>query len=60
MRLCSHESFVISYRSSEYKSFYESLQNAFPNNVLVSQFRAKVNSTARHSTEERGGVNRAH
>ncbi len=27
------------YRRSEYKGFYESLQIAFPNNVLVSQFR---------------------
>ncbi len=26
-------------RRSEYKGFYESLQNAFPNNVLDSQFR---------------------
>ncbi len=40
--------------------FYESLQIAFPNNVLVSQFRADVYSTARHSTEERGRVSRAH
>ncbi len=28
--------------------FYESLQITFPNNVLVSRFRAKVNSTASH------------
>ncbi len=34
--------------------FYESLQIAFPNNVLAS-FTSKVNSTARHATEERGG-----
>ncbi len=36
--------------------FYESLQ--IPNNVLVSQFHGKVNSTARHLSEERGGVSR--
>ncbi len=42
--------------------FYESLQIAFPNNVLVSQFRgpANVNSTAHHPMEERGGASRAH
>ncbi len=33
----SWSSFI--YRRSEYKGFYESLQIAFPNNVLVSQFR---------------------
>ncbi len=41
------------------KVFYEYLQIAFPNNVLIS-FVAKVNSTARHPTEESGiGVSRA-
>ncbi len=40
--------------------FYESLQIAFPNNVLVSQFRSCSLQSARHSTEERGGVSRAH
>ncbi len=33
----SWSSFI--YRSSKYKGFYESLQIAFPNNELVSQFR---------------------
>ncbi len=40
--------------------FYESLQIAFPNNVLVSQFRSWSLQSARHSTEKRGGVSRAH
>ncbi len=39
--------------------FYESLQIAFPNNV-VSQFRSCSLKSARCSTEERGGVSRAH
>ncbi len=39
---------------------YESLQIAFPNNVLISQFRNWSLQSARHSTEERGGVRRAH
>ncbi len=39
---------------------YESLQIAFPNNVLVSQFRGCSLQSAHHSTEERGGVIRAH
>ncbi len=34
--------------------FNESLQIAFPNNVLVSQFRSWSLQSARHSTEERG------
>ncbi len=42
------------YRSEYMFFFYESLQIAFPNNVLAS-FTSKVNSTARHTTEERGG-----
>ncbi len=46
------------YRRSEF--FYESLQIAFPNNVLVISFTAKVNSTARHPTEEKGEVSRVH
>ncbi len=40
--------------------FYESLQIAFPNNVLVSQFRGWSLQSARHLTEEKGGVSRAH
>ncbi len=40
--------------------FYESLQIAFSNNVLVSQFRGRSLQTARHPTEERGGVSRAY
>ncbi len=36
----SWSSFI--YRRSEYKGFYESLQIAFPNNVLVSQFRSML------------------
>ncbi len=36
--------------------FYESLLIFFPNN----SFAAKVNSTACHPMEERGGVSRAH
>ncbi len=40
--------------------FYESLQIAFPNNVLVSQFHGWSLQSARHPTEERGGVSRAH
>ncbi len=35
--------------------FYESLQIAFPNNVLVSQFRGWSLQSARHPMEERGG-----
>ncbi len=35
--------------------FYVSLQIAFPNNVLVSQFRGWSLQSARHPTEERGG-----
>ncbi len=42
------------------KGFYESLQIAFPNNVLVSQFRGWSLQSVGHSTEERGGVSRAH
>ncbi len=42
------------------RGFYESLQIAFPNNVPVSQFRGRSLQSARHSTEERGGVSRAH
>ncbi len=40
--VCSRESFVIQlHLQKEYKVFfYESLQIAFPNNVLVSQFRS--------------------
>ncbi len=41
----------------------ESLQIAFPNNVLVASFKmnvAKVNSLSESSSEERGGVSRAH
>ncbi len=34
--------------------FYESLQIAFPNNVLVSQFCGWSLQSACHSTEERG------
>ncbi len=45
------------YRRSEYKSFYESLQITFSNNVLVSQFHVQ---SAPHSTDKRGGVSRAH
>ncbi len=37
--------------------FYESLQIAFPNNVLVSQFRGCSLQSARQSTEERGEQN---
>ncbi len=40
--------------------FYESLQIAFPYNVQVSQFRGWSLQSASHSTEERGGVSRAH
>ncbi len=40
--------------------FYESLQITFPNNVLVSQFLGWSLQSARHSTEEREGVSRAH
>ncbi len=40
--------------------FYESLQIASLNNVLVSQFRGWSLQSARHRTEERGGVSRAH
>ncbi len=36
----SWSSFI--YRRSEYKGFYESLQIAFPNNVLVSQFHGWI------------------
>ncbi len=54
----SWSSFI--YRRSEYKGFYESLQIAFPNNVLVSQFRGWSLRSAHHPTEERGGVSRAH
>ncbi len=42
--------------TEEVRVFYESLQIFFPNN----SFAAKVNSTARHPMEERGGVSRAH
>ncbi len=38
--------------------FYESLQIAFPNNVLVIQFRGWSLVSAGHPTEERGGVSR--
>ncbi len=41
------------YSRSDYKGFYESLQIAFPNNVLVNQFRGWSLQSARHSTEER-------
>ncbi len=52
--VCSRESFVMQlYLQKKYTFFYESLQIAFPNNVLVSQ-------SARHTTEERGRVSRAH
>ncbi len=56
----SWSSFI--YRSSEYKIvfFYESLQIAFPNNVLVSQFWGYSKQYACHPMEERGGVSRAH
>ncbi len=40
--------------------FDASLQIIFFNNVLVSNFWAKVNITARQPTEERGGLSRAH
>ncbi len=42
------------------RGFYESLQIAFPNNELVSQFHGWCLQSVRHSTEERGGVSRAH
>ncbi len=48
------------YRRSEYKGFYESLHITFPNNLLVNQFRGWTLQSARHPTEERGGVSRAH
>ncbi len=38
--------------------FYEPLQIAFPNNVLVSQFHGWSLKSAPHSMEERGGVYR--
>ncbi len=40
--------------------FYESLQIAFPNNVLVCQFRGWNVQYAHYPTEERGRVSRAH
>ncbi len=40
--------------------FYESLQIASPNNVLVRQFRGCSLQSAHHSMEERGGVSKAH
>ncbi len=40
--------------------FNESLLITFHNNVLVSQFHGRSLQSARHSTEERGGVSRAH
>ncbi len=44
--------------------FYECLQITFPNNVLVRKLdmwlKFTVMRTARHPTEERGGVSRAH
>ncbi len=63
MHLCSRESFVIQlHLRSEYNVFLnESLQTAFPFNVLISKFQmnaAKVNSPS-ESGEERGGVSRA-
>ncbi len=45
--------------------FYESLQIAFPNDVLVSKFQDKFGKSLLSlrellSTEERGGASRAH
>ncbi len=37
----NHSWSSFTYRRSEYKDFYETLQIAFPNNVLVSKFHAK-------------------
>ncbi len=58
----SWSSFI--YRRIEYKFFLnESLQTAFPDNVLISKFQmnaAKLNSPSESSSEERGGVSRAH
>ncbi len=64
MRLCSCKSFLIQLHLQKKwgQGFLnESLQTAFPNNVLMSKFHdecAKVNSPS-VSLEERGGVSRA-
>ncbi len=39
---------------------FMNLKITFPNNVLVRQFCGESLQSARHSTEERGGVSRAH
>ncbi len=54
---------LVHIHDSEYKVFlYESLQNAFPNNVLISQFQDECNLSKQsldERLEERGGVSRA-
>ncbi len=62
MRLYSRESFVIQLNLQQkwvlLLFFYESLQIAFPNNVLVIQFLGWSLVSAGHPTEERGGASR--